>query len=189
MKKIEYFGQIPPDTMKKIAAKSAAVVLMKMWHYASADGTRIYPGNDRLARELGIAKSTVKEAIKLLIGLDLIEKSGKLGGRSGDGKHWATEYRLKLPASRAGSSAPENEISRAGIEPPQGPESDISRAGSSAPTRVLPTRVLKPEHSYADCCKNCYTDIEGEPVWGDAFHSAAYCSEACKIAHENEPNF
>ncbi len=64
--------------------------------YANADGTSIYPGNERLAAVTCQGDKTVRRALAWLRGGYLIERvrEGSRGGRGG----FADEYRLTLPS-------------------------------------------------------------------------------------------
>ncbi len=64
--------------------------------YANADGTSIYPGNERLAAVTCQSDKTVRRALAWLRGGYLIERlrEGSRGGRGG----FADEYRLTLPS-------------------------------------------------------------------------------------------
>jgi len=64
--------------------------------YADADGSRVRPGNDRLAATSGQSDSSVRRGLTMLRDqLGLIRQEHRGGGRSGQGK--AAEYRLTIP--------------------------------------------------------------------------------------------
>lgn len=64
--------------------------------YGDRDGTRIRPGNKRLAAVTGYEERTIVRALTQLRILGLIEVSRRGGGRHGKGR--ATEYRLTIPS-------------------------------------------------------------------------------------------
>ena len=79
--------KMPPMT------KGVAVILAT---YANADGTSIYPGNERLAAVTCQGDKTVRRALAWLRAGYLIERvrEGSRGGRGG----FADEYRLTIPS-------------------------------------------------------------------------------------------
>ena len=79
--------------MPSIAVKGIALTLAS---YANADGTSIYPGNERLAAVSCAGDKTVRRALAWLREGYLIDRvrEGSRGGRGG----YADEYRLVIPA-------------------------------------------------------------------------------------------
>ena len=79
---------MPTATVKAVALTLAT--------YANADGTSIYPGNDRLSAVTCAADKTVRRALEWLRAGYLIERvrEGSRGGRGG----FADEYRLTIPS-------------------------------------------------------------------------------------------
>ena len=79
--------------MPGITTKGIALTLAT---YANADGTSIYPGNERLVAVTGTGDKTVRRALAWLREGYLIERvrEGSRGGRGG----LADEYRLILPS-------------------------------------------------------------------------------------------
>jgi DNA-binding transcriptional ArsR family regulator len=78
-------------------------VAMVMATYANPDGTRIFPGEQRLADDIGVSRSTVTRALARLRSEGWVEKVREGNSRSGK----ADEYRLRLPgrASPTGDQA------------------------------------------------------------------------------------
>jgi hypothetical protein len=66
--------------------------------YADRDGTRVRPGVARLVAVTELSERSVHAALKKLRHFGLIEQVNK-GGRAGDGRAYATVYRLTIPAN------------------------------------------------------------------------------------------
>jgi len=77
-----------PSAAKHVALNAAT--------YADADGSGIYPGNERTVADTGLSDSTVRRAYRLLrhVGLlDRVVEASRVGRRG-----VADEYRLAIPA-------------------------------------------------------------------------------------------
>lgn len=75
---------------------STKLVACVLADYANPDGTRIWPGNDRLVAVTELGEKTVRRSLEKLRDLGLIErvrKGSKLGRKA-----LADEYRLTIPA-------------------------------------------------------------------------------------------
>jgi hypothetical protein len=82
-----------------IVEPSIKLIARTACDYAVRDGERVYPGNERLARETGYNSETVRHAWKALRALGMAERTGQ---SEWDGKkRTADEYDLKIPASWA----------------------------------------------------------------------------------------
>lgn len=64
--------------------------------YADPDGSRVRPGNDRLAAVTGNSRATIKRHLSALRDLGLLAVNRRGGGRGGNGV--TTEYQLTVPA-------------------------------------------------------------------------------------------
>lgn len=158
--KIAYFGQIPPEVMKQLN-KTACKVLMLIYHYSDANGEEAYPGIDRLARDCATPQSSINNALRQLRELGCIEQVSR-GGRAGDGRKWASNYRLRVPVSTSGelemesaSQPPKTDISISNSEMSIS-NFDVSTSGeldTTKPTNTKPTNtsaaVNKPNHQLA----------------------------------------
>jgi Helix-turn-helix domain len=137
--KLQYFGSLPPETMKALTS-SACRVLMKLYHYSDGDGGEAYPGLERLARERGISKSSTSAALDLLQELHCVEQIER-GGRAGNGVKRASKYQLIAPVSTSEDSEVENESQHLDFESQhpdmesQHPDPTVSTSEDSVPTK------------------------------------------------------
>lgn len=99
---------------------SAKCVALAMATYANADGTSIYPGNERLSAVTCHGDKTVRRALAWLRSGYLIERTreGSRGGRGG----FADEYRLTIPSDL---------LTRHNLLSPD--ESPVTTTGDNAP--------------------------------------------------------
>lgn len=85
--------------MRRVRMASGTKYLgLMMATYADFDGTRVFPGVERLALVMGVSEKTVKRALSDLRGLGMVERV-KQGNRHA-GK--ADEYRLTTPVDLSG---------------------------------------------------------------------------------------
>jgi hypothetical protein len=83
-----------------IVEPSIKLVARTAGDYAIRDGERVFPGNERLARETGYDAETVRHAWKVLRGLAMAERTSR---SEWDGKRrTADEYDLMIPPSWLG---------------------------------------------------------------------------------------
>jgi len=81
-------------TSKKRGGRgSIPAVALALGTFGNADGTNVHPGQERLARELGLSRKSVERALEVLEDRGFITKVGAASFTKG----WATEYRLTLP--------------------------------------------------------------------------------------------
>ncbi len=101
--------------------------------YANADGTSIYPGNERLAAVTCQGDKTVRRALAWLRGGYLIERVRE-GSRTGRGG-FADEYRLTLPSdllTRHTLLDPdETPVTQTGDHPVDNPRSPVRQTGDN----------------------------------------------------------
>jgi DNA-binding transcriptional ArsR family regulator len=76
-----------PSGAKHVALNAAT--------YANADGSGIYPGNERTVADTGLSDSTVRRAYRLLRDVGLLDRI--VEGRSRGRRGVADEYRLAIP--------------------------------------------------------------------------------------------
>jgi hypothetical protein len=86
-----------------IKPPSVKLLGLVMATYASKDGTRVRPGQKRLANVMGTSVSTVERGQRALEALGFIEMTYK-GHSAGRGRSggYASEYRLTIPADLLG---------------------------------------------------------------------------------------
>lgn len=82
-----------------IKPPSIKMLALVMATYANSDGTRVRPGQKRLANVMGTSISTVERGQRALEGLGFIEMTYK-GHSAGRGRAggYASEYRLTIPS-------------------------------------------------------------------------------------------
>jgi hypothetical protein len=76
----------------------AVQVLVVLYTYSDATGGNIHPGIKRLAGDCRMGESTVSAQLKLLTDRGFIREECR-GGRSWDGRKWASVYQLCIPGS------------------------------------------------------------------------------------------
>jgi Helix-turn-helix domain len=73
-------------------------VLVELWNRSDAKGERAFPGLAMLASDCVLSVSTVTRALNALQELGWIHQDLR-GGRSGNGRAWASVYSLTIPDS------------------------------------------------------------------------------------------
>jgi DNA-binding transcriptional MocR family regulator len=125
---------------------SVLAVALVMATFANPDGTRVFPGEQRLADGIGVSRSTVTRALARLRREGWVEKIREGNSRSGQ----ADEYRLRLPdraspmSDRASSPPVRGSWARAarvaGDSPPgQEPRQNHHTTTTSTETAADPT--------------------------------------------------
>jgi hypothetical protein len=90
---------IPPLTFR---------VLVELHNYTDGHGRNAYPGIKNLAAAACCSEKTVRRALVDLEDTWGVIKRMAKGGRSGDGKHWASRYELFSPLGDAYRAMPAN---------------------------------------------------------------------------------
>lgn len=122
---------------------STKLVAAVLATYADPDGSRIRPGVERLTNVTGLSERSIKYALKKLRDMGLIQQVRR-GGRTGDGRAYATIYRLTIPADYLTIpgvlSVDETPEPQRATGAPQRATDDTSTCNGLHPTNHLPTQ-------------------------------------------------
>ena len=92
-------------------------------------GKNIRPGAPRLAEDTGLGESTVRRHLATAVALGYLALVQR-GGGSGDGRHWANQYRCTLPPGSASTDLAEVTEDRPQAALPLDPGPSTARSGS-----------------------------------------------------------
>lgn len=133
---------------------SARAIGARLFDYASGDGSKVYPGNERLANDLSTTTRTIERGMSALRDAGWIERT-RFGSHNGR-RALADEYRLRIPDSASIPEAPD------GVESPD----NSCSSPSDHPTVVSGDPDGTPDNSDENTRQDCRehpTDLTGTP--------------------------